>query len=582
MNKDLGIKIAFILVGLFSVYLLISGISSSETTNTSNSSNEILEEQLTVNPTSLSMIVGDTSTITATILPVDTTNKNLYWETANSNIATVDEGKVTAINPGKTVIKVTTEKRKITRIINVTVSNKEIPITEIITELHHIDLEVGDTKKIEYEIYPSDATNKKVSFITGDKNIAAFNKEGLLVGVSEGETTITLKSSNDVTATVNIKVKNKDIPVSKVTLNKKKLTLEIGKTETLTHKVIPTNATNTNVTWTSSNNSVATVSNGKVTAKKAGTSTITVKTDDGEKTATCKVTVNNPKPPTQKPIVPSSYIDKYESNTLKYYLVKTEGYYLTYIWMEDPYNQIRKLEAHTAAYGKVLKDSEITGNYQHLRMNVGDMMQNYINYGIIPVNKGAVGYNGSGFYASGSWDPPAKYYDYHSNSWLSLMDGIVLRYYPNDGLTQSDIIGIAENGDLKVYEMTSDSSKREAIYNEIKKDKVKNTWSFLPYLVKDGKVYDDSMINSHMRQAICQVNTNNYIMLTTIYSYNYNQMSNLFVSLGCKTAHNLDGGGSTSMYMKKAGERTPTKVKCSENSGNRCRAIIEGIYFVEK
>ncbi|OLA50819.1 MAG: hypothetical protein BHW53_04770 [Ruminococcus sp. CAG:108-related_41_35] len=83
-------------------------------------------------------------------------------------------------------------------------------------------------------------------------------------------------------------------PIS-VSLNKTSLTLDVGKSYTLTKTVSPSNAA-TSYTWSSSNTSVATVDgNGKVTAKKAGTATITVKTSNG-KTATCKVTVNLPTP----------------------------------------------------------------------------------------------------------------------------------------------------------------------------------------------------------------------------------------------------------------------------------------------
>ncbi len=85
------------------------------------------------------------------------------------------------------------------------------------------------------------------------------------------------------------------VPTS-VALNKTTLTLDIGRTSNLRATVYPSNAANKKCTWRSSNTSVATVdSNGKVTAKKAGTATITVKTSNG-KTATCKVTVNLPAP----------------------------------------------------------------------------------------------------------------------------------------------------------------------------------------------------------------------------------------------------------------------------------------------
>jgi len=98
------------------------------------------------------------------------------------------------------------------------------------------------------------------------------------------------------TAICRITVVPSMVPVSTVTLNKTSATLEIGDTETLTATVNPTNATNKNITWTSSNNSVATVSNGLVTAVGEGVADITVTTEDGDKTAVCTVTVNKVPP----------------------------------------------------------------------------------------------------------------------------------------------------------------------------------------------------------------------------------------------------------------------------------------------
>jgi hypothetical protein len=82
------------------------------------------------------------------------------------------------------------------------------------------------------------------------------------------------------------------VPVQSVSLNKTSTTLTVGGEETLVATVNPTNATNQNVSWSSSNTTVATVENGKVKALTAGTAIITVTTQDGDKTATCDVTVN--------------------------------------------------------------------------------------------------------------------------------------------------------------------------------------------------------------------------------------------------------------------------------------------------
>ena len=82
------------------------------------------------------------------------------------------------------------------------------------------------------------------------------------------------------------------VAVTGVTLNKTEATIKVGVSLQLTATIAPSNATNKNVTWSSSDSSVATVNAvGKVTAVKAGSATITVKTNDGEKTATCQITV---------------------------------------------------------------------------------------------------------------------------------------------------------------------------------------------------------------------------------------------------------------------------------------------------
>lgn len=87
---------------------------------------------------------------------------------------------------------------------------------------------------------------------------------------------------------------NAVVPVESVQLNKLSLTLKVRDNEKLTATVLPSNATNKNVTWSSSNTSVATVDNGVITAKAAGTTTITITTADGAKIATCIVTVTAP------------------------------------------------------------------------------------------------------------------------------------------------------------------------------------------------------------------------------------------------------------------------------------------------
>ncbi len=581
MKKDLGAIAFFSILLIFSFYLIISGLTAKEEVINNNDPNEIVETELQINPASVNLIVGEEYQINATVIPENATYKNLTWESANNAIATVDNGIIKAISPGNTVIKVSTEKRKISKLINVTVTKKEVPVTEIKTTDTNIELEVGDTRKIEYEVLPKDATNKKTSIQSSDKSIAGFNSDGLLVAVKAGTATITIKASNDVTATINVTVKNKDVPVTKVSLNKTKIELVEGATDTLTATVSPSNATNKDITWSSSDNNIAKIDNGKVTAVKEGTATITVTTKDGNKKAECKVTVKSKQNP---PIVPGSSTYKYEGSTLKYYVVNKNSYFLTYIWMEDPYNQVKKIDAVTAKYGKVLTDAEITGNYTPQRNSVGEMVKKYISYGIIPANKAAIAFNASGFYVQGAWNPPSAYYNNRSDSWLVITDGKLIRNRLDDNTnTRNYIIGIDYNGNLKIYDQVVSKADREKVYKQITEDKIKNTWSFYPPLVVDGKQTESGIPNSAKRQVICQVNSNNYIMFTAQGNFSINEPGKILLDLGCKTVFNLDGGGSTQLFIKKPGETYAQKIKCSDGSSHTvCRSIVEGIYFTEK
>lgn len=155
-----------------------------------------------------------------------------------------------------------------------------------------ITLTEGDKETLTATVLPNNATDKTVEWSSSYTSVASVSN-GTVTAIKAGTTTITVKTKDGgKTATCAVTVNAKVIPVSDVTLNKTELTLTEGESETLTATVKPDNATDKTLSWSSSDATVASVDdNGKVTAIKAGTATITVKTKDGEKTATCKVTV---------------------------------------------------------------------------------------------------------------------------------------------------------------------------------------------------------------------------------------------------------------------------------------------------
>ena len=159
-----------------------------------------------------------------------------------------------------------------------------------------LNLTIGASESLVATISPSNATNKDVKWTSSNTNVATVDTTGKVTGVSAGSATITVKTKDGAKiATCNVTVKNSVIPVTGVTLNKTALSLVTGTSESLVATISPSNATNKDVEWTSSNTNVATVdTTGKVTGVSAGSATITVKTKDGSKVATCNVTVKNP------------------------------------------------------------------------------------------------------------------------------------------------------------------------------------------------------------------------------------------------------------------------------------------------
>ncbi len=238
--------------------------------------------------------LGRDETIGATILPNNATNKTLKWSSSNTSIATVNQlGKIVGVKEGKATI--TAEAHNgVKGSIEVTIINDGgtfYPVTSINLNKTSTEIYVGNSETITATLLPSNASDKSIVWSSSDTTVATVSN-GKITAVKAGITVITAKSHNGkkATCTVTVKKVNQNIPVTGVSLNKSKLTLNEGASESLIATISPGNATDKTLTWTSSNTSVATVASGKVTAVKEGTTTITVKSNNG-KTATCTVTV---------------------------------------------------------------------------------------------------------------------------------------------------------------------------------------------------------------------------------------------------------------------------------------------------
>ena len=283
--------------------------------------------EVTLDKTELTLTEGETETLTATVRPDNADNKKVTWSSDKTEIATVDgAGRVTAVKSGEAVVTVTTEDGGKTATCRVTVKAKAVGVTEVTldkTELTltegemetltatvkpdnadnrkvawssdktELTLTEGETETLTATVKPDNADNRKVTWSSDKTDVATVDGDGRVTAVKAGEAVVTVTTEDGgKTASCKVTVKAKTVSVTEVTLDRAELTLTEGETETLTATVRPDNADNKKVTWSSDKTEIATVDGaGRVTAVKSGEAVVTVTTEDGGKTATCKVTV---------------------------------------------------------------------------------------------------------------------------------------------------------------------------------------------------------------------------------------------------------------------------------------------------
>ena len=243
---------------------------------------------VSVSPSSISLSKGNTSDLTATVLPENASVKTVYWSSSNPNVATVDSnGTVKAVGGGSAIITVTTEDGSKTAECTVTVL---VSVDSVSLNKTSLTLAKGSSEKLAATIAPEDATDQSVVWESSNPDAVTVDENGTVSAAEGGSaviTVITNDGAKKATCTVTVTV-----PVSSVNLNKTSLSLMKGDTETLSATVLPEDATNKKVTWSSSNPNVAAVdSNGTVKAVGGGSAIITVTTEDGLKTAECMVDV---------------------------------------------------------------------------------------------------------------------------------------------------------------------------------------------------------------------------------------------------------------------------------------------------
>lgn len=241
-----------------------------------------------VEPKEQEIAVGQTFEIVSKFTPENTSDQSVTYEPLDASIATVDEnGVVTGVKAGQTVIQCTATASKITALCTVKVINaidfKLSPSSR--------EIAIGKSFQIHKVTKPAEA-DQKATWESGDKAIASVSSSGKVTGKKLGSTTITCTLTKyNQTATCRVKVAKLR---STIQLNKSSIRMNVGSTYRLKKTVWSNNTTNPSVKFTSKNKRIATVgsSSGKIKAKRIGSTIVTAKTLDAvHATAKCRVIV---------------------------------------------------------------------------------------------------------------------------------------------------------------------------------------------------------------------------------------------------------------------------------------------------
>lgn len=238
-----------------------------------------------------------------------------------------------------------------------------------------------------------------------------------------------------------------------------------------------------------------------------------------------------------------------KNSKISYKMYKYSTYMVTTIWVEDILNQY-----HTGIYalGEVARPSKILEK----AINTYNMKNDII-----------VGINGSGFIVNGTFGQSFynlnHAYNKSAQTPYVLERGKLIRdlsaYVPKN----QTVMGFDKNGIMKFYtfnKANNNASINKAVVDAMKNDRIKDTIGFGPILLENGKVMTSDTANN-LRQGFCQVDNNNYIIVTNTTTtrssgFNFKKLATYFQGLGCKNAYNFDGGGSISLLVHENGKTT--------------------------
>lgn len=252
-----------------------------------------MPESVSINFEKLIMEVDDSRYLNAKVLPSDSYS-SITWSSSNTDVITVTSiGQIKAVGEGEAIVKATTSNGLEAK-CNITVLAKGIPATSVKVLPAALTLSAGQSNSLSVEILPENVTNRFVTWTSNNTRIATVDNDGNVTAIANG-TCIIYAQCGSVSGSCTLTVTGaaQSVPVSKILFDRYTVVAEAGTEFTLVPTVLPDNATDKRLSWSSDNEDIATVSSdGVVSIKAVGNAIITAEAMDGSGVSGwCAVTV---------------------------------------------------------------------------------------------------------------------------------------------------------------------------------------------------------------------------------------------------------------------------------------------------
>jgi uncharacterized protein YjdB len=259
--------------------------------------NPIYIDSISLSVSEIEIEVGEKYALDAAVFPANASNKEIEWSSSSTDVAIVgNTGMVVGISEGYCFITASAKdgsNRSDDCLVHV--KRKIVNVASIVITPMSTTLKVGETIKLTAMVLPQDATNKCLSWSSSNESVATVDTNGIVTSHNVGTASISVASTDgsDLTAMCELTVTSQ--LVEDIKLSETHLVLNVGDEFALEVSVLPSNATDKSIVWTSSDSTIVRVEDGKVTAVSEGTATIVSTTADGSNVSTsCEVEVIAP------------------------------------------------------------------------------------------------------------------------------------------------------------------------------------------------------------------------------------------------------------------------------------------------